>query len=192
MGRLIGIGGRLAAGKDTIADYLVGKGWLKFGMSDPLHQSMMKLNPIVDTYGVEGGFDVEVVTYREATEARGYAEAKAEFPEYRRLLQAFGTEVGRDLFGENVWVDVMSKRVAGALGGGHNVAVTGIRYPNEVEVIKRLGGALWWVDRGDSHGVQPAVHTSESSVGPDDFGLTIHNVGTLKQLYQLTDQTLRS
>ena len=62
----------------------------------------------MDSYG-SGLGATERVTYREAIEERGYTEAKAEFPEVRRLLQVFGTEVGRDLFGENVWVDIMKR-----------------------------------------------------------------------------------
>src|SRR5690349_22289773 len=115
MGRIVGIGGRLAAGKDTVADYLVGKGWLKFGMSDPLHEAMLRLNPIVssepyisyeDHYGYKE-WSTSEVTYQSATDDLGYTEAKAAYPEYRRLLQAFGTEVVRELIGDNVWVDIM-------------------------------------------------------------------------------------
>lgn len=188
MGRLIGIGGRLAAGKDTVADYLVGKGWIKFGMSDPLHQSMMKLNPIVDAYGTEGGIDAEVVTYREAIEERGYTEAKAEFPEVRRILQVFGTEVGRDLFGENVWVDIMKRRAAAAMET-QNVIVTGIRFINEVEAIRELGGKLWWVDRHEATNVA-VNHASENSVSGKDFDEVIPNYGTIEALYRDVD-TLR-
>lgn len=179
MGKLVGIGGLLESGKDTVADYLVGKGWIKFGMSDPLHQSMMKLDPIVASGGDDG-----VWTYVEATGELGYTEAKARFPEYRRLLQVFGTEVGRDLFGENVWVDIMAKRASAALEGGHNVIVTGLRFINEIEAIIKLGGETWWVDRGFTPTSQ---HASENSVTPDDFDVIIDNTGSIEDLYTEVD-----
>lgn len=187
MGRIVGIGGRLAAGKDTVADYLVGKGWVKFGMSDPLHQSMLKLNPIVYTYidHYEDGTPLAAeVTYRDATENEGYTSAKDTFGEYRRVLQVFGTEVGRDLFGENVWSDIMKRRAEAAAEGGHDVIVTGIRFPNEVTAIHELGGELWWVDRGTE---AADGHASENSVTEDDFDVVLPNTGTIEDLHRVVE-----
>lgn len=165
-----------------MADYLVGKGWIKFGMSDPLHQSMMKLDPSVGFITTEIG--TGPITYSQATFDFGYNEAKARFPEYRRLLQVFGTEVGRDLFGENVWSDIMAKRVGAALDGGHDVVVTGLRFINEVEAIINLGGETWWVDRGFE---DTGTHASENSVTDDDFDVIITNTGTIERLYETVD-----
>lgn len=170
-----------------MADYLIGKGWVKFGMSDPLHQSMMKLNPIVDErpYVEEDDrYEEFALTYRDATDEYGYTEAKARFPEYRRLLQVFGTEVGRDLFGANVWVDIMKRR-AGASMEVHNTIVTGIRFINEVEAIRELGGELWWVYR--ENGTPNSGHASENSVSATDFDIYIDNTGSLKDLYANVD-----
>lgn len=164
-----------------MADYLVGKGWIKFGMSDPLHQSMLKLNPIV---GNHSAISDEPLTYSDATRHFGYTDAKKVFPEYRRLLQVFGTEVGRDLFGENVWSDIMAKRVGAALDGGHDVVVTGLRFINEVEAIINLGGETWWVDRGFE---DTGTHASENSVTDDDFDVIIANTGTIERLHETVD-----
>lgn len=175
-----------------MADYLVGKGWIKFGMSDPLHESMLKLNPIVDECPYieeDDRYDDFPLTYQQATEQYGYTEAKARFIEYRRLLQVFGTEVGRDLFGVNVWSDIMKRRAGAAVEGGHDVIVTGIRFPNEIAAIKELGGSLWWVDRGDVH--IKDQHASENSVGPEDFDVLLANTSTLDHLYQLVDYSLK-
>ena len=193
MGRIIGIGGKLAAGKDTVADYLVSQGWVKFGMSDPLHESMLQLNPIVasdvqivyeDHFGYKEHAAIQT-DYRDATEHYGYTAAKEEFPEYRRLLQAFGTEVGRSLFGESVWVDIMKRRVSAAAEGGHDVVVTGIRFPNEVDAIKELRGELWWVTR-NGHSTTDG-HASETSVSADDFDIVILNNGDFDDLYDEVD-----
>ncbi len=167
-GRLIGLGGALAAGKDTFADHLVAEhGWVKVGMSDPLHKAMLTLDPIV-AWPPRGA-----VTYSDATVARGYTQAKADYPEYRRLLQVFGTEVARELFGEDVWVGVMMDTVIGLRAEGTNVAVTGIRYPNELRVIRLLGGESVWIERPESRSA--ATHKSENSVHPSDFDRVIFN-----------------
>ena len=50
MPRLITFSGALRSGKDTAADYLVAKhGFVKFQFSEPLHDAMMALDPIVAT-----------------------------------------------------------------------------------------------------------------------------------------------
>lgn len=186
-GRIVGIGGRLASGKDTVADYLVGKGWVKVGMSDVLHECAMRLNPYIpinermsSTYGVEGLF----VRYTELVEQVGYVEAKKN-PEVRRFLQAFGTEVGRNMFGENFWVDIMARRLR-KIAKVNDVIATGIRFPNEVDMINDLGGQTWWVDR-DEHCVKHGDHSSETSVDPDMFEVIIENYGTLEELYHEVD-----
>lgn len=64
----------------------------------------------------------------------------------RQLLQRFGTEVGREIFGKNFWVeqclppseDNYSKLVV----------VTDVRFENEVNhIIHTLGGHVWLINR---------------------------------------------
>lgn len=153
-------------------------------MSDPLHESMLQLNPIVDTIDT-GDAMPGLMTYRDATQGYGYTDAKANIPEYRRLLQIYGTEVGRSLFGVNVWSDIMKQR-ANAAAEVHDVIVTGIRFPNEVDAIKELGGELWWVDRGEDS-TTTQLHASESSVSADDFDVIIDNSGTISELHAEVD-----
>lgn len=172
MTRLIGLGGALRAGKDTVADYLVEHhGFTKVGMSDPLLKAMMKLDPIIDArYGDR---------FSDVINDHGYTQAKSFYPEVRRLLQVFGTEVSRDLFGEDVWVDAMKRTV---LASGDKVVVSGIRFPNEVKAIESLGGQTWWVSRP---GFEGDGHASETSVSEADFMIAVRNAGTLDSLHDL-------
>lgn len=182
---LIGIGGLLASGKDTVADYLVDEyAWHKMGMSDPLHNAMLTLNAIVAIHPHSGS----IIRYGDLTDDVGYVEAK-NLPEYRRLLQVFGTEVVRELFGNTVWVDNARKRIKAVLDAGGDVILTGLRYPNEVELIRELGGTTWWVDR-PGFLISGSTHTSENSVSEEDFDVTIENVGTLADLYAVVDQEI--
>lgn len=175
---LVGIGGLLASGKDTVADYLVEHhGYTKLNMSEPLHEAMLALNPIVSP-----GLD-PVLRYGELVAAVGYTAAK-ENPEVRRLLQALGTEVGRKMFGENVWVDIAGRKIDALRAEGKPVVITGIRYPNELEMIRsRKGGHALWVARNVAQG----AHASETSVQATDFDITIENISTLDALYASTE-----
>lgn len=195
---LYGMGGLLRSGKDTISDRLVEKhGYVKLGMSDPLHQAMMTLDPIVGKKVINLSDAsmkkdllevVEEVSYVDATEELGYTKAKEIYPEYRRLLQAFGTDVMRNMFGENVWVDLAAQRIEELREEGkENIVITGIRYPNELRMLVNLGGQSIWVDRTSS---VASTHSSETSVHPSQFDSVLDNTGTLEDLYKIVDTQL--
>lgn len=195
-GRLIGIGGLLYAGKDAVSDHLVDKhDWVKLGMSDPLNDALLAINPYIPINVREGDLrehlNGEFVPYTRLYEELGYVESKLN-GEVRRLLQALGTEVGRNMIGENVWIDIAVRRFEALRDQGYDVIVTGMRFPNELDAITDSGGQLWWVSRpgvgGGSGGA--GVHASENSVSPHDFDVVIPNVGDLDDLYLQTELAL--
>ena len=79
-------------------------------------------------------------TFR-ANTLRGWDEAK-KTEEVRRLLQIFGTEIGRSLLGENIWVELATRN----LESSKNYVFTDVRFPNEADKIKNLGGLIWRVE----------------------------------------------
>lgn len=203
MARVIGIGGLLTSGKDTVADYLVEKhGWVKMGMSDPLNQALLTINPYVqvDTHISHPIMRMVLVNpgfyrYDELVERLGYVEAK-KIPEVRRLLQVLGTEVGRKMMGEGVWVGIAADNIKALLDQDKNVILTGVRYPNELELIRWLyrrsgyHAELWWVDRPGLAVAASGGHSSETSVQAGDFDRVIPNNGTIEQLYAVVDYIL--
>ncbi|WP_217181629.1 hypothetical protein [Streptomyces sp. AC495_CC817] len=183
---LIALGGRLRSGKDVVADWLVEKhGFVKIGMSDALHEAMLAIDPIIDEHAVaaDEGVLVHRIHYSEAIASEGYVEAKKR-PEVRRLLQNLGTEVGRDMIGENVWVNIMARKIDDHRGAGHPVVVTGIRFPNEVQMVRDLAGTAVWIERPGEHAPTStaAAHPSETSVQSSDFDDVIVNDGSLGEL----------
>lgn len=210
---LIGLGGKLASGKDTFADFLTAEyGFQKLGMSDPLATALYTLNPWIGERYDEEGHYVEQIRYREVIDDIGYTGAKR-IPEVRRLLQALGTEVGRDQLGPDTWTNAARGRIEKIRAAGVPVVLTGIRYPNELELISSLGGTLVWVERpepnllafGSPEGAQPAenigqavIHAIDNALDPDlvqfhssevtltksDFHITVTNDGTIEQLRQ--------
>lgn len=195
---LIGLGGRLRSGKDTVADHLVSRyGFIKIGMSEPLNDALLTLNPLIPVNAHEDqtaiGLTGQFVRYSDLIDRVGYVEAKRN-PEVRALLQRLGTDVGRKLIDENVWVDMMARIVTDHLDAGTPVVVTGIRYLNEVDVIRDMLGSSWWVSRPiTSIGVaadQILAHESERGVNEADFDKVIRNDGTLDELYRSVDLML--
>ena len=54
----------------------------------------------------------------------------------RQILQVLGTEGGRDVFGDNLWIDNLKKRV----GAAGSVVIEDCRFVNEADVIHELSG----------------------------------------------------
>lgn len=191
MSKLLGIGGRLTSGKDTVADYLVEKhGWVKLNMSSPLHEAMLRLDPWVP---VDFEYASGIWRYSYLCEKVGYTAAK-ENPEVRRLLQKLGTDVGRKMFGENVWVDYAANTITPLRAAGENVVITGIRFPNEIamihsNVVLDQPGQLVWVERPGLTLGKEAAHVSETLTG-EDFDITILNDSTLDVLYAKVETEL--
>ena len=187
------VGGRLASGKDTFADYLVEHhGFVKLGMSDILAEALYRLDPVIPIHfgeALHGAPDASWVTHRSyqyIVDAIGYVEAKKN-PEVRRLLQQLGTEVGRQLLGEDIWVQGAARRIDAELNAGHQVVITGIRYENELgldKYIKAWPAAVTsvWVNRPQELDPTAAAHSSEQLTG-DRFEYELNNDGTLEQLY---------
>lgn len=188
MGALISFSGALRSGKDAAADHLVVKhGFAKLGMSDVLNGAMLLIDPIVysNRYG-------DSIRYSSIVNQIGYTEAK-KHPEVRRLLQVLGTEVGRNMLGENIWVDAMRRKISALLDEGEDVVLTGVRFPNELEMICDLYGVPVWIER-PVEGDKPEYtkHASENSLSAGDFDHEITNGGTLEELYKSVDELLEA
>lgn len=173
---LISFSGYATVGKDAAADILVSRaGFVKTYMSKPLEQALLTLNPWI-------------VDHKESTIERfadlhtnlGY-DATKEFEEVRRLLQTLGTEVGRNMVGENVWTDLVFDEILNLRAQDKNVAVTGVRYPNEMDLVHQLDGVAVWIERPNIRPVNS--HTSDNALTSKDCDLVVSNNGTLRNLY---------
>ena len=215
MSRLIGLGGKLRAGKDAVGDYLEEKhDFVKMGMSDALNEALLKINPWIPVPSGMSDREETFLPYAHIHEAVGYVEAKKN-PEVRRLLQVLGTEVGRDMIDPDVWVSIAEKKIREHWANGKSVVITAMRFPNEIEMLTRLGGLSVWVERPDAErlsngleaeagrgtsdrvsegltGSQEAIqgHASENSVSSNDFDYVLVNDGTLDQLYRKVEKRL--
>lgn len=154
---IIGLTGYAQSGKDTAASFLVERGWTKLAFADPLRAAVYALNPIVDTYWPSEGATPRHRRVQDVIGMMGYEEAKKIYPEYRALLQRMGTEVGRDQFGENFWVE---RAMAQILPDGKYV-ISDVRFPNEAAAV-RAGGRLFRITRPGTGAVN--AHISDTGV----------------------------
>jgi hypothetical protein len=111
----------------------------------------------------------------------------------RRLLQVLGTEVGREMIDPNVWINIAQKRIHEHWTSNRKVVITAIRFPNELEMIRSLGGTSIWIERPtEQRGAieELSGHASETSVSQELFDYTIVNDQDLENLYDLTERAL--
>lgn len=203
MPTVILVGGQLTSGKDAFADHLVDKhGFKKLGMSDTLAEALYVLNPLVNVYPVDiptevGAVNSAVTRYQRLVDTIGYVEAKKN-PEVRRLLQVLGTEVGRKLLDNDIWVKAARKKISELTAAGHDVVITGIRFPNELALEQQLNeeyddidaAVSVWVDRPSLPKPPADAHASEASVTADDFQYVLTNDRDLNGLYVAADGLL--
>ena len=109
----------------------------------------------------------------------GWDWAKNNVPEVRRLMQVFGTEVGRSFFGENVWVDILFRRFPDVFDDDTRYVITDCRYGNECEFVRSEGGQIIWIDRP---GLASDGHASESDVPFNHAIAVFHNDETIEEL----------
>jgi hypothetical protein len=113
--------------------------------------------------------------YSQVERRLGYEGVK-QIGEVRQLLQRLGTEVGRNMLGEDIWVDAMFKNYK----PGMKWAIVNVRFPNEYKAVKDRGGEVWHVSRP---GYEPAYdHISDRALEGYRFDLYLHNNGTIKDL----------
>ena len=162
---IIGLAGYARSGKNTVAD-LLGHKYKQVAFADPMRAALYKMNPIIDAH-------IDVV---DAVEEYGWDKAKDLFPEIRRLLQVLGTEVGRHMIDENVWVGIALRGMLPT----DDVVITDVRFINEAVAIKKLGGEVWRVDREGVGAVNG--HISEHALKDWEFDRIIENNGTIEDL----------
>lgn len=172
---LVAFTGRAGAGKSTAAFHLVERhGWVRMRFAGPLKSMMAAL-------GLSGA---EIEGDRKEVPSDLLCGKTPRF-----AMQTIGTEWGRDLIGEDLWIRAWRKAFERTLPGSC-VVVDDCRFPNEVEAIRSAGGIIVNVDRvgvGARSGM--AGHASETHDLP--FDLKIQNEGAIESFFTSIETTLR-
>lgn len=114
----------------------------------------------------------------------------------RKFMQIFGTEFGREIIRESIWIDMFKHQNKDC--EADVVLITGVRFDNEIKFIKKEGGINIFIQRGDLFSTQKDTHESEArleeiSKSPDlmekYFEIVVRNSGTIKS-FETTGKTL--
>lgn len=178
---VIGLSGYARAGKDTVAGILADLGWEQRSFAAPLYAALYTMNPLVMSPRCDA-----VLHLAGEVDRIGWEAAKDLYPEVRALLQRLGTEVGRNQFGADFWVKQATHDLWEP--DAPRVVFSDVRFPNEAEACKTLGGQVWRIER-PGHG--PANgHVSESALDGYDFDQVIVNLGTIADLAAAVNELL--
>jgi hypothetical protein len=173
MNRLIvGFTGRIGAGKSEAAARLHRKGFTRTRFAGPLKDMMRVL----------GMTDDEIEGSRKELPCDLIG---GKTPRY--AMQTIGTEWGRDLMSENIWVDAWKRKVSVLTS---SVTVEDVRFLNEAVAVRQVGGILVRIERPDMPSIaSTSLHVSEEMDFVPD--LIIHNDGTRVQLFDKIDMLTR-
>jgi len=199
---LIGVVGFIGSGKGAVGDLLEQKGFVKDSFAKPLKDACSAM------FGwprelLEGDTEVSRKWREESdsfwSEKFGYTFTP------RLALQLMGTEAGRNVFHQDIWVVSLLNRAK-----GKNVVVTDVRFKNEIDYIQQNGGIIVRVKRGEepewyklaedaAAGFSSAImeikdkgiHQSEWDWIGSDFNYTIENEGSLEDLGNQIDGLLQ-
>jgi len=185
----LGLVGRAGAGKDTSVDVLAKThGFARLAFADPIRVEIAK----------SFGIDSRMLTTRHLKErptvalaigrsndqrfishmvSVGIDPARPRSP--RDIMILWGAEYRRQVDGNNYWMLKIHESVEQLHRDGHRrIAFTDVRYLDEAEFVRSLGGALWRIRRREVEQAR-AAHQSELEQAQIACDLEIHNDGSL-------------
>ena len=162
---LIGLSGKMRSGKNTVATYI------------------RLLAAVADVPTVELSFAAALKD--KARQEYGWDGQKNEAGRF--LLQRAGE--GMRLIDPNYWIKELERQAFAALDDEHILSVvTDVRYPNEAEWVKELGGEVWRIVRSDlGDQGEAGQHSSETALDTWPFDRVISaSSGDFAHLYART------
>lgn len=185
-GKIIGIYSSIPQqGKSTIREYLVNK----YGFRHLPFARLIK--QMVFTLLVQHGYrDEDAIRYIEV-DKEVCLDRLHGAPTARYLLQTLGTDWGRHQVHNDFWTSEWECKAGVWSRSGVSVVADDLRFPNEMEALKRLGGKSWRVERPGSVIPKSASHESEGRLSLMTFDRLINNEGCVKELYKKVDKALK-
>jgi hypothetical protein len=189
---IIGLCGLIGSGKNTVAEHL---------MEQHYYISVSFAETLKDAAACIFGWDRDMLEGA-TPEDRAAREIKDEWwserlgfdvsPRY--MLQYLGTEVMRNNLHPDIWALSAEKLIKE--NPWEQYVFTDVRFPNEAAMIRRIGGKVWHVRRGELpewFGQNPEhIHASETAWNNETFDATIYNDGTIEDLKTTIDNLLEA
>lgn len=175
---IIGLTGPAFAGKDTAGRYLArAHHYALFAFADPIRDGLRAMLGLTD---------------------RDFFPENKEKPipwagkSPRQFMQLLGTEWGRELIDQDIWIKHMAQRLARAEQAGDSIVITDVRFYGEADMIRAKGGEIWRIERPGAATTASNTHISEIEAAAIATDRTLLNDGTREQLYTQLDAALEA
>ena len=170
--KLVGFTGRKRSGKDTAAAVFVHAGYHRLAFATPLKHM---LGVLLQYQGVPAS-QAELMIEGNLKEVPSpFLGGRSP----RHCMQTLGTEWGRGMVSDDLWV----RTLVNTAQHFPLVVVSDVRFPNEVEAIKRAGGVVYRV-------VRPGLsvedmHPSEAQIDTLEVDGELLNIAPSAEEFQL-------
>lgn len=170
---IIGFGYQARVGKDTAADYLAKyHAFSRRAFADSLKGACHIIFGLTDSQ-LHGNMKEVVDRFWGTTP--------------RDILQRVGTECLRNGFDQEVWVKSLEHYLLRKGDKHTDWAISDLRFPNEAEAVRRMGGLVVRIDRDPSLRIPklpPQTHASETAMDSyERWDYLIDNNGDFNNLY---------
>lgn len=176
-GRVVGLTGYAGAGKDAAAAGLVAEGWTRQAFADPVRSMALAIDPLI-----QGASHIDSLSW--FVKQGGWDTAKR-IPDVRRFLQRLGTDGVRVHLGADAWVQAFEL----ARDRRANTVAPDVRFPNEADHIRRMGGIVIRIDRPSVGPVNGHVSENVDSLQVDATVVNDRSVDELRwRVAELVDR----
>jgi dephospho-CoA kinase len=182
--------GPMGSGKTTAAEYLVKQGFTRVGFADAVKDIAAE---VMEAFDAALGFGGPVWDRDRINENKGT-------PGIRKLLQVVGTDIGRELYGDDVWIN----KLLSELDPDTSYVIDDVRFPNEAQALRESGFTIVRIDRdpddrthylASNYGVEKVAelleHPSERAQMDIIADWTISNRGGKNELLGQVDDALQ-
>lgn len=150
--RIVVFCGQKNSGKDTAAQALMARGWVRLPLAGPLK------NMLANLILLRGASEDHVMRMLEG-DLKETPSAFLGGKTPRHAMQTLGTEWGRNMLSDTIWLDTwadMTRRLPAEI---HGIVVTDCRFANEAAFLQNRGAEVYVIKRPGY--TTQAAHASE-------------------------------
>ena len=146
---LIGISGKMGAGKTSVAQYFVKHhDFVKLAFGDSLKKAAIEMTGLEMIYFTDPLLKEKIIPGIEVTP--------------RQIMQLLGTELAREMIHPDFWIWRM--RQSFSLYSNHDIVVDDIRFENEANLIRMNSGVVIHLERNVEFKSNHKKHKSENGI----------------------------
>ncbi|WP_274585837.1 hypothetical protein V9W64_10630 [Neisseria leonii] len=147
---IIGLTGKAGSGKSTAANIISRNfGFVQVSFAEPVKRAVKEI------FGLSHWFDLNDPQVKDSL-------IPGTDVTYRHALQTLGTDWGRKMIAEDLWVDQVRRRLQYDY---LNAVVTDVRFPDEAAMIRKMGGKIVHIERRNrSAAAGTDSHESEAGI----------------------------